>query len=1191
MRSYSTNAFLALATIFLVAERVMAGEVPAEPWVAACWLVQEGKGDTVLDHSGHGNHGKVNRAAWVQADGKAVLKFTPADKSRVDIPNSPSLNLTEMITIDVYVKTYGSTGTWQGIVTKNNHGNEQQKIQYQLILNDRLELLYGVCTGGPANFWIPSTNIILQPNKWYHVVATYDAFRRQVILTVDGVERKRLVGAPLVQPSDNPVYLGWTAWSNEFLNGEIHDVRIVNILAEKIAALKAKGVDHCVLFGTDYLPHQFTAGAEALSGILNVTLLNPRDTSSRATLHAKIGEKTLEQTQEIRGGRLGRVECVVPELPTEVQAHIELTEQGKTIATNTVAIPGAKDYLGYRGFVVSHSHSDVSWTDTPEVCLNLNLAAIAKSVEIAEKQPHYRFSLENVHSLREYVRRHPDKVELLKRLMREGRFECGAFFTGPWELTCGGEGLIRQMYLGKLWVKKHLGSNPNTVWNVDVAGHTAQLPQILQKAGIRGLVISAGATDNTFTDMYLLHETRGPFLFRWQAPDGSSIPTWSTAWGYASGAAFGIRSDSVDAAVLAEFVDDVRKNQIAHGLPKIAFITDGTDNETPSARTGENIQKWNAEKRFPPLVSASTAELFGAVEREPLPTYAGEMPSPWDQVQSQANECFMLDRRLEGRLLAAEKFATFANVVSPNFAYPHEQFNKIWENRLFTLEHNWGGKNGNISDRWKTDKIREATTVNDAILRSAFQSLANTIRFGRPDALRMVVFNPLSWDRKDIVTCTLPVPEDRATKMAIVDSTGAVVPHQLVRRDPAAAEREKTQVAFYAEVPSLGYATYYVTGEKAAPPAASPFQVDVERNRFENDFYRIVVDSATGGIRSLYDKRRQKELVRQDGKYACNELVARENDEVDIKTHLTGKQWLMREHPSSVKVTENGPVRLVVEVAGQFMDHSTRKQEVVLYRDLARVDLVTTIGWEGKKNIDVYQAFPLSAANPTVKYAVPYGWQEYGKEMKYAAPWPFGPVAGYHWRGVRGWIEAGEAKGSVTLASECNMTAFKDLAAQPEPGYLIQPLLLKTVRSCGDGNYFYTQQGEHRFRFALQSQVADSARFGEEHSSPLLVHLVQGAAPASASLPDRLSFGRVSPDNVQVAVVKRAEDGPGLVLRLVETAGLEVKGRARVQFFKPITGIVKTNILEENEADAAGQEGNVPVPIRPFGIETFRVVF
>ena len=79
------------------------------------------------------------------------------------------------------------------------------------------------------------------------------------------------------------------------------------------------------------------------------------------------------------------------------------------------------------------------------------------------------------------------------------------------------------------------------MWNVDVAGHTAQLPQILQKAGIRGLVISAGATDNTFDDPYLLHETRGPYLFRWQAPDGSSVPTWSTPWGYSAGDALGLR--------------------------------------------------------------------------------------------------------------------------------------------------------------------------------------------------------------------------------------------------------------------------------------------------------------------------------------------------------------------------------------------------------------------------------------------------------------------------------------------------------------------------------------------------------------------------------------------------------------------------------------------------------------------------
>jgi hypothetical protein len=130
----------------------------------------------------------------------------------------------------------------------------------------------------------------------------------------------------------------------------------------------------------------------------------------------------------------------------------------------------------------------------------------------------------------------------------------------------------------------------------------------------------------------------------------------------------------------------------------------------------------------------------------------------------------------------------------------------------------------------------------------------------------------------------------------------------------------------------------------------------------------------------------------------------------------------------------------------------------------------------------------------------------------------------YPWRGIRGRVELANDTQAIALASLCNYVAFKDLTAKPGPEYLIQPLLLRTARSCGDANLFYTQKGEQRFRFALQAQAqADSARFGEEHQSPLLCHVAQGASPASASLPDRLSFGRVSPDNVQLAVVKKAE--------------------------------------------------------------------
>ena len=608
-------------------------------------------------------------------------------------------------------------------------------------------------------------------------------------------------------------------------------------------------------------------------------------------------------------------------------------------------------------------------------------------------------------------------------------------------------------------------------------------------------------------------------------------------------------NDTLDAAAstLPTFLDDIRRNCTAHNLPPVAFITDGTDVEKPSAQVGKNIAKWNAEKRFPPLTYVSSRELFRAVEKATLPTYAGEMPSYWDILQSLGNECLMADRRLDGRLLAAEKFAALASLISPDFAYPHEKLEQVWEDRLYVVEHNWGGTNGEISDRVKTEKTRQAWAINDTVLDSAFRSLAGAIGFRRQNGVRVVVFNPLSWDRKDIVTCTLAVAGTQRAEFAfsIVRAdrcparlsgvpllAGPAVPRARLDK-PTVAPRRRSP--FRADVPSLGYAAYYAVAQRATKPETSPFDADTEKNRFENDFYRLTLDPGSGGIKSLFDKRGRKELVRQDSHYACNELVAREDDEVDNKCHFTGKQWLMREQPSMIRVVENGPVRLVVEVTGRVVDDSTRRQEIILYRDLPRVDLVTTLGWQGKKNIQLYQAFPLNVAKPTVRYAVPYGCEELGREMKYAAPWPFGPVAGYPWRGMRGWAEAADGASSITLASECNMAAFRDLAAEPEAGCLIQPLLLRTVRSSGDDNLYYTQRGEHRFRFALAAG-ADSARLGEEFNTPLMSCVVPHGATAAGSLPERLSFARVGSDHVQLSVVKAAEDGPGVILRLVETA-------------------------------------------------------
>jgi alpha-mannosidase len=353
------------------------------------------------------------------------------------------------------------------------------------------------------------------------------------------------------------------------------------------------------------------------------------------------------------------------------------------IATRLTAEPTlSQTGLGFQAYVVSHTHSDFAWADSIAGCLDKNVAAVAKSVELAEKYPDFRFCMEHMLAVREYLRRNPDKLETVRKLMEEGRFEAGGLFTGPWELTSGAEGLVRQLYLGKLWVKKNLGVDALTVWNVDVAGHTAQMPQILSKAGIKGLVISAGS--------------EGPNLLRWQARDGSSVLTWRTLWGYGAGATLGLRNQDLTQTLtnMPRFMAELTRNTEEYHLPKIAFIADGTDLQSPTELVVENIRLWNAQNRYPPVTYSSTAAAFAAVEKATIATASGEMPSPWDSVQSQGNECFMLDRQLDGRVLAAEKLAAFDSVVDPSFSYPSSSFDEVWYERLYTFDHNWGGSHG-----------------------------------------------------------------------------------------------------------------------------------------------------------------------------------------------------------------------------------------------------------------------------------------------------------------------------------------------------------------------------------------------------------------------------------------------------------------------------------------------------------------
>jgi alpha-mannosidase len=133
-------------------------------------------------------------------------------------------------------------------------------------------------------------------------------------------------------------------------------------------------------------------------------------------------------------------------------------------------------------------------------------------------------------------------------------------------------------------------------------------------------------------------------------------------------------------------------------------------------------------------------------------------------------------------------------------------------------------------------------------------------------------------------------------------------------------------------------------------------------------------------------------------------------------------------------------------------------------------------------------------------------------------------------------------------------------------------------------------QGHHHFHYALYPHAGNwkealTVRHGWEYDYPLAAVVTTAHA---GSLPAQHSFAAVSPDNVVLTAVKKAEDDNGLIFRVYEWAGKS----ATAEFHVPpgANAATVTNMMEKSEGDPLSVSGDVvKVPIHPYEILTIRV--
>ncbi|MDD3024610.1 MAG: hypothetical protein PHE26_12000 [Syntrophomonadaceae bacterium] len=189
--------------------------------------VQHPNADGTGKHSGRIGFSDKNFCFQGQANGKFNLGFGGNGRNYVDIKDSPSLGISNQITVEAWINPSSLyAATYQGIVAKRNTTGKEEA-NYALWAYGN-QIKFGFNNGSWKMHTTTSAN--LQTNQWYHVAAIFDGTAHNVKIFVNGVKALDEAEAGSMLTDSNDVTIGYGNFTNQYFNGKIDEVRISNII-------------------------------------------------------------------------------------------------------------------------------------------------------------------------------------------------------------------------------------------------------------------------------------------------------------------------------------------------------------------------------------------------------------------------------------------------------------------------------------------------------------------------------------------------------------------------------------------------------------------------------------------------------------------------------------------------------------------------------------------------------------------------------------------------------------------------------------------------------------------------------------------------------------------------------------------------------------------------------------------------
>ena len=817
-----------------------------------------------------------------------------------------------------------------------------------------------------------------------------------------------------------------------------------------------------------------------------------------------------------------------------------------------------------------NSHIDMAWlwpwTETVEVVRN----TFQSVLDLMREYPDFKFTMSSARTYEWIEEKYPAMFKEIQQRVREGRWEViGGMWVEPDLNMPDGESLTRQILIGKRYFQSRFGVDVKIGWNPDSFGYNWQLPQIYKKSGMDYFVTQKLLWAHEFTTF--------PYkLFWWQAPDGSRLLTY-----FPRDYAAGIEGPGM-AKDLSVWAPAIYGPQVKDKPEMLHLYGVGDHGGGPTREMLDNATELMLPNTIYPKLELGTAAAFfenlGAkLPSLDVPTWNGELYFQYHRgVFTTQAETKQRIRRSEEVMLNAEKFGALAMLDGKY--YPQEGMNRAWKRLLFDDFHDimpGSGIGVNYLDARRN--LEDVQLFGKGVIEDSLNEIAahvNTQGAGAP----VMIFNSLSWGRTGVIEAEAQL-SGRARSIRLTDAAGKEATSQLLSIDPAT---HRAHFLVLAAAPAIGYKTYFVRESSGELRERSDLQASAEM--MENALVRVKIDSQTGCMTSLFDKRNHQEALAPaetdsggpKDKICGNLLQAfvdkpKRWDAWNIDADFEQQKWDL-DQADEVKLLESGPLRAVIRIKKHFQN-STFIQDVMLESGSPRVNVNMQVEWH-EKHILLKVAFPVSAHSDKATYEIPYGSVERPTTRNTPAE-----KAQFEVPAMR-WADISDEKHGFSLLNNSKY-------GYDAKGNVLRLSLLRSPEWPDP----HADEGHHEFTYALYPHTggwreAMTVRQGYEVNYKLLAMQTE---KHEGELPAEHAFLEVKPENVVLTAMKKSEDDDSVILRFYEWAGRDTD--VKIQLPPGAESAQDSDLMERPIGDLSLQGDVVTVHTKPFEIKTVKVRF